>query len=249
MRYACYIVLTCLFVAVASGEPTPAPAEVPAPAELLAEVLAQFPATTVHIEGRLWKGKYPRAPESNLRLEANVLLGGDKIRADYTIRTPDGKSLDRLEVRRDRGEAAEMTFFRGDPPVRTDMPPLTSAVAGLDISWLDLTMSFLWWRDARSAGSGTVRGRDCFVLDVTPPVEETGCGPVRVWIDTEARILLQAEERDSEGAPLRRMLVKSFKKVDGKWMIKDIEVKNLHDMSLTTLRVDKAVENDAQSGK
>jgi hypothetical protein len=59
---------------------------------------------------------------------------------------------------------------------------------------------------------------------------------VLCWIDAELHMLLQAESRDAANRPLRTLWIKSLKKVDNRWMVKDLEVQQnpvLHRTKLT----------------
>jgi hypothetical protein len=58
-----------------------------------------------------------------------------------------------------------------------------------------------------------------------------------MWVDTRVSMLLQAEGYDKLGDCVRRLSVKSFKKINDEWMIKDLEVEDLPAGSRTILRV------------
>jgi hypothetical protein len=124
--------------------------------------------------------------------------------------------------------------------------PLHTRIQETDISWADLTLAFLWWPNSRVVGDDTVRGRECLVLDIPAPeraptsVDEINSMPytsVRLWVDREMLMLLQAEGRDSEGDPMRKLWVKSLKKIDGQWMIKDMEIQSFPPIHRTRLRI------------
>ena len=46
---------------------------------------------------------------------------------------------------------------------------LVAPIEGTDISWMDLSLSFLWWPDAVLSGREDVKGRDCLVVDTFEP--------------------------------------------------------------------------------
>ena len=64
---------------------------------------------------------------------------------------------------------------------------------------------------------------------------------VRLWIDEELRMLLQAEGLDAEGDVVRKLWIKSFKKVDDRWMIKDMEVQRYPIRHRTRLSIKEIV--------
>jgi len=60
---------------------------------------------------------------------------------------------------------------------------------------------------------------------------------VLLWIDEKLRVVLQAEGYDSGGKLVRRFWINSFKKIDDKWMLKDMEVESFLSTHRTRLRV------------
>ena len=66
-----------------------------------------------------------------------------------------------------------------------------------DVTWLDLTLDFLWWPKAEyeAAREGeTVHGQKCDVILIS-----NGSRQVRAWCDKKTGCLMQAEELDAEG--------------------------------------------------
>ena len=83
-----------------------------------------------------------------------------------------------------------------------------------------------------------MKGRDCYVIDIPAPAEAfAGCSGVRVWIDPRINILLRAEAFDHESKRQRRVEVKSFRKINDRWFIKDIEIRSYPSQHKTILRV------------
>ncbi|MCX6998426.1 MAG: outer membrane lipoprotein-sorting protein [Kiritimatiellaeota bacterium] len=63
------------------------------------------------------------------------------------------------------------------------------------------------------------------------------CAAIRLWIEAQVRVLLQAETCDVRGQRLRALRVKSFKKIQDLWMIQDLEVETYPARHRTLLRV------------
>jgi hypothetical protein len=63
----------------------------------------------------------------------------------------------------------------------------------------------------------------------------------RIWVDKRVSMLLQAHGYDKLANLTRRMSVKSFKKINHDWMIKDLEVEDLSRQITTILRIRDAV--------
>ena len=152
-----------------------------------------------------------------------------------------GRALERLVVRREQGNAAQFEYARGDPLTASTMPPLSASVQGTDFTWAELTLAALWWQPEAIEGIDSVKGRDCYVVSVVPPPSSSApYARARLWIDRKLSLLVQAEGYDRDGAALRRLWVRSLKKIDGRWMVKDLEAQTFPGEHRTRLFVNDA---------
>ena len=226
---------TCL------GE-TPTPEK---PAEtVLNRVRAQLPQTPLLIEGELHVRRPRGVPVQDLRFQLLVRWGDRPSRAVYTILTPEETVLERLRVVRDRNGRTDYTYETGSPPQRAPLDRIGDTIRKTDLSWVDLTLSFLWWPDGELVGSDELRGRHAFVINLPAP-ENTLADDyknVKVWIDKQAYMLLRAEGYGPDGTLLKRLWVDSFKKIDDRWMVKDMEVEAYPRTHRTRLRVNAVRE-------
>ena len=93
-----------------------------------------------------------------------------------------------------------------------------------DVTWLDLSLDFLWWPQAEyeAAREGeTVHGQKCDVILIS-----NGFRQVRAWCDKKTGCLMQAEEL-KDGKPHRRLWGTRIKKFDGRWFPNVLEVETL----------------------
>ena len=104
-----------------------------------------------------------------------------------------------------------------------------------DVTWLDLTLDFLWWPkaefDAEREGE-TVHGQKCDVILIS-----NGTRQVRAWCDRKTGCLMQAEELVN-GKPRRRIWGTRIKKFDGRWFPNVLEVETLGSGHRTKIIVD-----------
>jgi hypothetical protein len=106
-------------------------------------------------------------------------------------------------------------------------------------------LSFLWWPGGEARGVADVRGRECNIVDVPAPEDYTAdFDGVRLWLDSKIGIVMRAEGYDAEGTLIRRMDVKSFKKINNRWVIKDIDFQSFPQKTKTTLLVRNVIERD-----
>ncbi len=177
--------------------------------------------------------------ENPYRLELE--WGATPSRASVTLFAPDSTNVtERVVMTRD-GRSASLVLFSGPKLEPSEPPSLAGRVGGTDLTWLDLTMDFLWWPDVRMDGEGTAKGRACDILIATPPTPIPGCSAVRMWIDRKLGFLMQAEQLDPQGEPVRRMWVQSVKKMNERWMIRDMEVEMMGSGHRTRLYVDHLI--------
>jgi len=225
--------------AAAPAEPPPAAiATLPAGPQLLREVIAGLPQEPLQIKARL--EAYNRLDDlDKVRLAVMDLdWRGGALKADYNLTDAFGGPLARLEVRRQPDGALAYTAYGGPDVKPMAQPDLSRPLAGTDLTWLDLSLSFLWWPGARTIGTERVKGRPCYVVEVPAPAgAAAGCAAVRLWIETQVRVLMQAEAYDARGERLRALRVKSFKKLQDLWMVQDLEVESYPSRHWTLLRV------------
>jgi hypothetical protein len=234
-------------VALGAGGADSAP---PTGPEILAAVVAGLPAEPLCATGTLTVRKRHGVVVSQFGFAFAVNWGSRPAVARYTIRDAFGREAEQLTVSRAPGAAPRFEYASGTPLAAAPCPDLFAPIQGSDVSWSDLALSFLWWPDGTLAGEQEVLGRSCYVVEVPAPKGTEapggagGCRPsagayqrVRLWIDREMLMLLQAEGLDGEGRPLRRVWVKSFKKIGERWMVKDLEVQQFPSPHRTKLTI------------
>lgn len=204
---------------------------------LLDRVILALPDIPLRITGDLTARA--RNGQTDLKKGVEMLLDwqADSPTARYTLRDAFGDTESHLAITWDSPRHPDFRYFVGQPLQAAPLPDLVSSIPGMDISWMDLSLSFLWWPEAVTKGREEVKGRLCWVVDLAAPDAFAGCSGVRLWIDPKINIMLKAESYDSNDKPIRRLEVKSFKKINERWVIKDIELTSLPEKTKTVLRV------------
>ena len=197
------------------GEPS---AEQDTSAEkILAAVRSQFPSEAVEIEGTITVRRRRGAvvKEVGYTMDASWKQAGGVFKCVFSDAL--GRESDSVDVSFKAG---------GEPVIKTKGNALVDElgqVKGTALDCRDLAMPFLWWKSAELIGREMSRGRDCSVIEMTAPGGKEK-GRVKVWIDNAIFIVLKAESYDAKDELVKQVTVKSFKKVDGQWMIKDLEL-------------------------
>jgi len=81
------------------------------------------------------------------------------------------------------------------------------------------------------------KGRGCHVLASSPAATNL-YSRVLSWIDEETSGLLMAEGYDAGGKVLKEFEVKAFKKVAGRWQVREMEIRNRQEKTGTRLQFD-----------
>ena len=217
----------------AVSAPTAAAAQLPTTDELMRNLLARLPSKPILVTGDLIT---TTTGGEKSKLGITILLCYPRL-ARYTISDAFGQKLEQLAVTRD-GKTASLAYEKGDPSAAASAPSLGGGIQNTALSWMDLTLGFLWWHGGTIIGREETRGQPCYVLDRHAPADEANpYASVRIWVDTRVSMLLQADGYNKLGDCVRHLSVKSFKKINDEWMIKDLEIENVPAGLKTILRV------------
>lgn len=150
---------------------------------------------------------------------AEVVIGGRVVRRSrhgrtiasygYVLSRHGGKTD--LELKDDKGEVVAVER--------------SGRIADTDVTWSDLTMDFLWWKDVTfdaKAESESMSGILCKVL-----LLKEGNRAYRAWIDRRTGAMLQAAElrlADGEWKTVREVFCTSLRKFGERWAPRNIEV-------------------------
>jgi hypothetical protein len=154
--------------------------------------------------------------------------------------------IERALMSRPKGKPAQIRLYayQGKEVKDLGTPAFTARIRGTDMTWLDLTLDFLWWKEVRFDDEPRGKswlGRDCHILLASPPEPIPGCSAVRIWVDVKLACVMQAEQLDPQGNPVRKMWVQRVKKMlDDRWMIREMEIETLNSGHRTSLFVDSA---------
>lgn len=216
---------------------------VPEGEKLRAELLAQRPAENSTVKAVL---KLRR--DDGERREIPVLLrtelvGPDSWRAIYETAPTQG-APERLTILHRNGQPNGYQLRRGtDAGTPLRGAEIFQPFAGSDFSPADLGLEFLHW-PAQKLIKGEMRmGRWCDVLESAHPQPPPGAyARVVSWVDHETGGLIRAEAHDARGRLVKTFSLRNFKKVDGRWQLKEMEIINETADTRTRLEFDLSVD-------
>ncbi len=210
------------------------PDEPPSADRLLDDVLLRFPREPLEIHGEMIVRKRRGVELSRVAFNMTVDWGADPAAFCYRLLDDEGRTRRELRLQLRPGQRPELVGREGGNVA------LHSVIGETDLTWADLSLSFLWWRGGRIVGTDEAKGRACYLVDVPAPEwgeAVTGYARVRLWIDQEMHMLLRADGFGSDDKPLRSLWVRSLRKTDGRWMIKDMEIQRYPSVHRTRLHI------------
>jgi hypothetical protein len=213
--------------------------------ELASELSNLQPTEKVELRGTI-KIKKPGRDTDRIPFGFQVLPGESTWYAVYEVGSTNGANAAQSyvivhqtgkpnEYRRYEGRVTDLAC----PLSQTATTPGESFTV-TDFRFGDLGLEFLHWPHQVLVKREMKRGRICRVLESKPAQADQAAGYSKVmsWIDTETGGLLQADAYDLQGKVLKEFRLNSFKKVEGKWQLQEMEIQNLQTKSRTWLMFD-----------
>lgn len=236
-----FMAIACLFGAalplLAASHP---PAETAPPADREAaafvhDLLAQRPAADVRIDG-VFHIRHPDGRRTRVPIRYLVRLGGEEWQSIYATERTAFMGPEELVVTHRVNQPNQYHLRQVNlDGSRTNTMTLTGSeavvsFAGSDFWLTDLGLEFLHWPDQRLVRDAKITmrwGRPMKVVESRNPRPAAG-GYSRVvsWIDSELGSVVRAEAYDVNGKRFKIFELKSFKKVNGRWHVQDMEIRN-----------------------
>jgi hypothetical protein len=165
-----------------------------------------------------------------------IQLNADSWRSIYQTEATASLGSERLVVIHRTGQPNVYQFTQISlDGSRTNFMTLTGeeavvSFAGSDFWLTDLGLEFLHWPEQRLIRDAKITmrwGRPCKVVEsINPRPTEAGYARVVSWIDAENGSLFRAEAYDVQGRRFKIFELKSVKKVNGRWQVQDMELRN-----------------------
>jgi len=133
-------------------------------------------------------------------------------------------------------ESATLEETTADGKHKVSGSKLDDPVRETDITYEDLSLRFLYWKNAKVEGDQKILLTDSWQVLVQPPsAGSSSYSKVRLWIGKDNGALLKAEAFGRDGKLARLFRVVSGQKLDdGLWILKSMRIE-----STTTARGDK----------
>lgn len=137
------------------------------------------------------------------------------------------------------GAANQYDYRRDGKKVAEAATNLFLPFATSDFYLADLGLEFLHWPNPKHVKTEMSNSRACYVIDTTNPHPAGDAyRRVRCWIDTESGGLIRAEAYDAKNQLLKEFEIAHVKKVEGRWQISELVIRNEQTDSKTRLLFD-----------
>ncbi len=216
------------------------------PQQLLMQARSMFPRERMEVKGELSTAKARGLDEVARPFELILDWSGGVPKATCRLFREAGGAEPLVH--------AELTRANGVPSVtlvtaeggRVEGVRLNTPIGESDLTWMDLAFDYLWWPNVRRPDdkeltakdiSTRQNGRNCIVLEASPPSPIPGLSAVRVWVDRSTGNLLQSEQLDEEGRAVRQLFVQRIGRENGRWVPREFRVRRKGAGRITRLRV------------
>jgi hypothetical protein len=229
----------------------PAFADSPAPdgsaaGQALAEQIRNSnPEEASQIQGTLFI--HAGGQTKSVPLVCRLVLHGATWETDYDTAGAANSGAEQLMVIHSTNAPNEYLYARaatpsGPLPKPAPLSPAEAAatpLGGSDFSAADLGLDFLHWPQQRRLKGEMRLGQPCYVLESRNPGAKS-IVRVKSYIDKESNGLLVAEAYDAGDHKIKEFSLhgSSFKKVNGHWRLKEMEIRDLKNHSRTELKLD-----------
>jgi hypothetical protein len=180
--------------------------------EQAAEILSGIRLADIsrELDGRLRKQDGTIIP---FRLRA----GGDELIFSFT----DPTEVLKLTL---NDSGSNLTLQTGDRERSISGTRLNDSVRGTDITYQDLALRFLYWKNSRIEGEQTVRTFSCWMILLQQNNPNIAYASVRVWVAKQSGAMLRAEAFDAQSRLVKKFEVISGQKIEGKWFLKQMRI-------------------------
>jgi len=164
-------------------------------------------------------------------LDAQLRAGGQKV--PFQIAVKDGKISYLFENPAQQivlgfgDEESTMHEQRGGKSQPVAPARFDDSVRGGLLTYEDLALRFLYWKNPKLLGEDKISGRAAFKIEIPAPPSASEYGVVRVWVDKAQGALLRIEGYDRKGRLSKVFVVNSVQQIDGQGMLKQMRVERI----------------------
>ena len=212
---------------------------------LVRELISQRPTESMELYG-VFKMRDGAGQRSEVPVKYSIKAGAPSWQGIYETQATAQTRAEKLIVIQTPGQSNRYLLAQAEGPASSYPDPvvLTNAsavipLAGSDFWVVDLGLEFLYWPRQQLVKKEMRKGRACKVVEsINPHPAADAYSRVLSWLDTETGGLIRAEAYDQDNRLLKEFSVRAFKKVEGRWQLKEMEIRNEKTDARTRLEFD-----------
>ncbi len=170
-------------------------------------------------------------------------MGQTNWQVTYETAATERNAAERLTIVHSTGRPNQYLYSSGtnrsDRPISLAADLAARPFAGSDFWLMDLGLEFFHWPEQRLLKPEMRHNRSCRVLEsINPATDSAGYARVVSWIDLETDGLVCAEAYDRGNRLVKEFSVGSFRKVEGRYELQDMKIRNVKTGRRTELEFD-----------
>lgn len=169
----------------------------------------------------------------------SLFLRGQDIQFFYGA----GKSNKRFHMRLKENEF-DLFDIVGGKTRKFNSKEIAQNINGTDLSFEDLSMRFLYWKNSQIMGEERISGQKCHIIRLINPGTTGDYKQVYAWVHKKYGSLMRVIGYNAAGQPLKQFQVTDLMKVNGEYTLKRMRVdrfnpKTNKSIGVTYLEFDK----------
>jgi len=164
------------------------------------------------------------------RTPLSLFLRNENIQFSYQVKGKDNRFHMRLKE-----DHYDLLEIKAGKTTRFSDAKLSQNINGTDVSYEDLSMRFLYWRDTKLEGEEKVNGQLCYKLRLNNPSKTAGkYRIVYVWVHKKYGAMMKLIGYDSAGKPLKQFLVTDLMRMGKEYTLRTMRVSTVDPKSNKT---------------
>ena len=207
---------------------------IPAKADEAAEQVLRGARYSASLQNQDLKGHMNK---DGKKTPVSLFLRGQNIQFQYKV----GEVDKRFHLRLKENEFDLLELVDGETR-KFNNQKLAEKINGTDLSFEDLSMRFLYWKDSKIEGEEKISGQMCHRIRLINPDKSGDYRIVNVWVHQKYGALMRVVGYDATGSPLKQFQVTDLMKVGKEYTLKRMRVDSLQNskvLGTTYLEFDK----------
>lgn len=158
------------------------------------------------------------------RTPLSLFLRNENIQFSYKVKGKDNRFHMRLKE-----DHFDLLEIKKGETTRFSDRKLAENINGTDVSFEDISMRFLYWKDSEIVGESKVNGRRCIKLRLKNPSQTAGdYRIVDVWVDKKYGAMMKLVGYNEKGQPLKQFLVTDVMRLGKGYTLRKMRVDTIN---------------------